>query len=56
MRYQYADCSQKRQYGTQAEAKRVADHRMSQSQGLQLRVYYCDNCQSYHLTSKPPHY
>lgn len=49
----YADCSQKRKYGTKAEAERVAEHQMSRNPGLLLRVYYCDTCQDYHLTSKP---
>jgi hypothetical protein len=52
----YVDCSQKRQYQTETEAERVAEHQMSQNPGLQLRVYCCDTCQSYHLTSKPQRY
>ncbi len=55
MRYN-ADCSRKRQYRTETEAERVAEHQMSLNRGLDLRVYYCDTCQSYHLTSKPQLY
>ncbi len=55
MRY-YADCSRKQQYRTKIEAEQVAEHQMSMNYGLVLRVYYCDTCHSYHLTSKPQQY
>lgn len=52
----YTDCSHKKQYRTEREAERVAEDQMSRNRGLQLRVYYCDNCLNYHLTSKPQRY
>ena len=54
--HSFTDCSHKNQYRTETEAERVADHQMSLRPGLQLRVYRCDSCQSYHLTSKPRRY
>jgi len=51
-----ADCSRKRGYETEREAEEVAGHQMGLHPGLVLRVYYCEMCWKYHLTSKPPRY
>lgn len=48
----YVDCSHKRAYSTREEAERVAVHQMSLHPGRDLRVYDCDQCGKYHLTSK----
>lgn len=48
-----ADCFRKRGYETEHEADEVAAHQMSLHPGLELRVYLCDTCRRYHLTSKP---
>ena len=44
----------KRKYASEAEAQATARHQMSQERGgsLQLRVYRCLYCDSWHLTSK----
>lgn len=47
------DCSHKKAYETEAEAKTVAEHQMAQDESLALRVYYCQRCSMYHLTHKP---
>lgn len=47
------DCSHKRAYESEYEAQRVAEHQMGKTPGLELRVYECDGCEKYHLTSKP---
>ena len=52
----YVDCSQKRAYKTEREAEEVAAHQMSLHREKDLRVYECDQCYSYHLTSKPKHW
>lgn len=52
----HSTCSTKRIYFSQAEAESVADHQMSVNYGLSLRVYYCDVCRAFHLTSKPRRY
>jgi hypothetical protein len=49
----FVDCSHKREYETEEEAEAVARHQMSLHPGLVLRVYYCENCWKFHLTSTP---
>jgi hypothetical protein len=50
------DCSHKRRYESEQEARAVAEHQMSLNPGRVLRVYRCDRCWKYHLTSKPRRY
>jgi len=40
-------CVGKKKYPTSQVAQKVADGRR-----VKLRVYFCDKCQDYHLTSK----
>jgi hypothetical protein len=46
--------SGKRMYANEGEANSTAAHQMSnkESGGVQLRVYKCMYCESWHLTSK----
>ena len=41
----------KRRYSTRQEAERHAEHALN-TRGVRLRVYQCDCCWGYHLTSK----
>jgi hypothetical protein len=46
------DCSRKRAYLNEQEARDTAEHQMGLHPNLVLRVYFCDGCRTYHLTSK----
>ena len=48
------NCYSKRAYHSELQAEGVAEHQMGLHPGLVLRVYHCDICGKYHLTSKPP--
>jgi hypothetical protein len=47
MRTRLSICLKKRAYGTECEATAAA-----RGANLQLRVYRCDRCRKYHLTSR----
>lgn len=51
-RAQYYSCASKRPYKSQSEARKYAN-RLEQVRGKKLRVYFCETCQRWHLTSKP---
>ena len=42
----------KRAYGSEREARKVADHQMSLG-APELATYHCLDCGCFHLTSKP---
>lgn len=49
---QYYSCASKHLYRSQSEARKYAN-RLEQVRGKKLRVYFCEICQRWHLTSKP---
>lgn len=49
---QYYSCASKHSYRSQSEARKYAN-RLEQARGKKLRVYFCEICQRWHLTSKP---
>ena len=51
-RAQYYSCASKRPYKSQSEARKYAN-RLEQVRSKKLRVYFCEICQRWHLTSKP---
>ena len=51
-RAQYYSCARKRPYKSQSEARKYAN-RLEQVRSKKLRVYFCEICQRWHLTSKP---
>lgn len=46
-----ASCYSKKRYDTEDLAKQVA-HKCRRERGAVLRIYHCQDCYGYHLTSK----
>lgn len=44
------DCSEKRRYATEREARETADYQMLLNLDLELAVYKCELCGGWHLT------
>lgn len=46
-------CLHKKSYKTAAFAEEIA-RKVERERGVKLYCYWCKNCGSYHLTSRPP--
>lgn len=44
-------CEDKKVYSTEKEAIEASEARMAEHLGLELAIYQCNVCQSWHLTS-----
>lgn len=49
----YFRCIKKRRYRNETHAIAIAAKCMAERPETVLRVYYCQTCQHFHLTSKP---
>ena len=47
---QVDSCRQKKRYSNQTEAERAAEVQMLSNMNLELSVYHCPICQTWHLT------
>ena len=45
-------CQNKKAYKSETEAKKSAEYQMILNRDLDLKVYYCKTCDSWHLTKQ----